>query len=253
VSSIECKNLRALFPGNMLFLIPTYLSPENTGVLPEGTLRILHTLKEFVVENEKSARQFLKKSNSPFAQSEFIFHELSEHTTVEQISELGNLLTSGKPIGLMSEAGCPGIADPGAQLVAIAHEKKIKIVPLTGPSSIFLALMASGLNGQSFVFHGYFPREQAQRKNRIRDIERDVIKKDQTQIIIETPYRNQHLLNDIMEVCSDETILCIASNVTAPNEIITSKPVSAWKKHKINLDKIPAVFLLGNFSGGNNR
>ncbi len=228
----------------MLFLIPTFLS-ENENVLPEEVLEIARSLDEFVVENEKSARRFLKQIGTKIHQNNIIFHLLNEHTSAIEISELLPILKKNKNIGLLSEAGCPAVADPGAALVRMAHENNITVKPLTGPSSILLALMASGLNGQSFAFHGYLPKDSVQRKAKISLLEKDAQKKKQTQIFIETPYRNLPLLNDIINVCSENTLLCIAYDLTSSNEFVKTKTIAAWKKQIPSLDKKPAIFLIG--------
>ncbi len=228
----------------MLFLIPTFLS-ENEHVLPEEVLEIARSLDEFVVENEKSARKFLKQIGTKIHQNNIIFHLLNEHTSAIEISELLPILKKNKDIGLLSEAGCPAVADPGAAVVRMAHENNIPVKPLTGPSSILLALMASGLNGQSFAFHGYLPKDSVQRKAKISLLEKDAQKKKQTQIFIETPYRNLPLLNDIINVCSENTLLCIAYDLTSSNEFVKTKTIAAWKKQIPSLDKKPAIFLIG--------
>ena len=228
----------------MLFLIPTFLS-ENDQVLSEEVLEIARSLDEFVVENEKSARKFLKQIGTKIHQNDIIFHLLNEHTSAIEISELLPILKKNKNIGLLSEAGCPAVADPGAALVRMAHENNIPVKPLTGPSSILLALMASGLNGQSFAFHGYLPKDSAQRKAKISLLEKDAQKKKQTQIFIETPYRNIPLLNDIVNVCAENTLLCIAFDLTSANEFVKTKTIAEWKKQIPSLDKKPAIFLIG--------
>lgn len=227
-----------------LYLIPTFLS-ENTDVLSTGVLEIVRSLDEFVVENEKSARHFLKSIHTKIDQDNLVFHLLNEHTSAKDISLLLETLKKKKDIGVLSEAGCPAVADPGAPLVKLAHENNIRVIPLTGPSSILLALMASGMNGQSFIFHGYLPRDITQRRNKISVIEKDALKKDQTQIIIETPYRNQQLLNDILKTCSNNTLLCIACNLTSKEEIVNTRTVIAWKKQIPDINKKPVIFLIG--------
>ncbi len=228
----------------MLFLIPTFLS-ENDQVLSVEVLEIARSLDEFVVENEKSARKFLKQIGTRIHQNNIIFHLLNEHTSAIEISELLPILKKNKDIGLLSEAGCPAVADPGAALVRMAHENNIPVKPLTGPSSILLALMASGLNGQSFAFHGYLPKDSVQRKAKISLLEKEAQKKKQTQIFIETPYRNIPLLNDILNVCAENTLLCIAFDLTSVNEFVKTKTIGAWKKQIPLLDKKPAIFLIG--------
>ena len=227
-----------------LYLIPTYLS-ENNNVLPNEVINIAKSIDEFIVENEKTARQFLKSIQTNFHQEKLVFHLLNEHSTAKEISLLIDVLKKKKDIGLLSEAGCPAVADPGAALVKMAHENNIKVIPLTGPSSILLALMASGMNGQSFIFHGYLPKESALRKAKINLIEKDALKKNQTQIFIEAPYRNQQLLNDILQTCNDKTLLCLAINITSKDELINTRTISEWKKQTPEINKKPVIFLIG--------
>ena len=228
-----------------VYLIPTFLSDEFHDVLSASSLSIIRELDEFVVENEKSARAFLKKIGTNVAQANFIFHELNEHSDPKSISGLAALFKKNKAIGLMSDAGCPAIADPGSEFVRMAHENNVKVIPIIGPSSIFLALMASGMNGQSFCFHGYLPRESNPRKQKLRDLEKDALKKDQTQMFIETPYRNHQMLGDILETLQPTTRLCIAFDLTGKGEFIKTLTIVDWKKEKIDFHKKPAIFILG--------
>jgi 16S rRNA (cytidine1402-2'-O)-methyltransferase len=227
-----------------LYLIPTTLS-ENTQALSAEAVDAARKIDEFIVENEKSARHFLKSIQTPISQNHLIFHLLNEHSTAGEISSLSEVLKKNKDIGLLSEAGCPGVADPGAAVVAMAHQQGIKVVPLTGPSSILLALMASGLNGQSFVFHGYLPRESADRKKKLLQLEKEAISKKQSQIFIETPYRNQQMLNDILQTCSPSIKLCIACMLTSKDEMVKTKSVGEWKKQPPDINKKPTVFIVG--------
>jgi 16S rRNA (cytidine1402-2'-O)-methyltransferase len=227
-----------------LYLIPTFLS-ENILVLPEEVLSITRNIDEFVVENEKSARAFLKAIKTNIRQENLVFHLLNEHSVEADISVLAEVLKKKKNIGLLSEAGCPAVADPGAALVRMAHEINLKVIPLTGPSSIMLALMGSGLNGQQFIFHGYLPRESQQRKTKLKQLETDAFKKRQTQIFIETPYRNQQVFKDILDSCSGNSPLCIACNLTSPDEFIRTLTINQWKKNMPDIHKKPAVFLIG--------
>ncbi len=229
----------------VLYLIPSALSDDTTSVLPASSLELLYKLKSFVVEEEKTARRFLKNIHSPFPQSEFQFTLLNEHTDREILPEIISQLCSGKNMGVLSEAGCPGIADPGSDLIALAHKEGIRVIPLIGPSSIFLALMASGLNGQSFCFHGYLPIESKPRQQKIKELEKVVLKTGQSQIFIETPYRNLKLLADLLSVCHDELKLCIAVNLTSTDEDIRTMTIKDWKKLSLHLHKKPAVFILG--------
>ena len=227
-----------------LYLIPTFLS-ENFHVLPDKVIEIASQLDEFIVENEKSARKFLKNINTKISQDKLILHVLDEHSTVKEISMLRDVINQKKNIGLMSESGCPAIADPGAAMVKLAHSINVKVIPLTGPSSITLALMASGLNGQSFIFHGYLPRENANRKTKLKLIEKEALKKKQTQIFIETPYRNLQMLADIIETCEENTMLCVACDLTSSDEFIQTKTIGKWKNNIPEINKKPAIFLIG--------
>ena len=227
-----------------LYLIPTFIS-ENINVLPLEVIEITKSLDEFVVENEKSARQFLKSIKTNIHQNKLIFHLLNEHSSLKDVISLVEILKKKKDIGLLSEAGCPAVADPGAALVKLAHENNIRVIPLTGPSSILLALMASGMSGQSFIFHGYLPRDAMQRRSKISSIEKDALKKDQTQIFIEAPYRNQQLLKDILQTCSDNTSLCLACNLTSKEEFVFNRTITEWKKQVPDINKKPVIFLIG--------
>jgi 16S rRNA (cytidine1402-2'-O)-methyltransferase len=229
-----------------LFLIPTTLgdTAETAEVLPIKVNEVINTIDEYIVENEKSARHFLKKMGIKKPLQEIILHPLNQHTPQQEITGYLKSLLDGKNMGVISEAGCPGVADPGAEVVRLAHEKDIKVVPLVGPSSILLALMASGFNGQSFCFHGYLPKERADRIKKIKELEKAVQQKNQTQLFIETPYRNMHLLEDLVAGCDPQTKLCIACDITLPSEFIKTKYMGAWKKNLPDLNKRPAIFLM---------
>ncbi len=227
-----------------LYLIPVPLS-ENILTLSPEAVEAARKIDEFIVENEKSARQFLKSIQTPIPQNNLIFHLLNEHSTPQEISLLSDVIKKEKDIGMLSEAGCPGVADPGAAAVEMAHRMGIKVYPLTGPSSILLALMASGMNGQSFVFHGYLPKDSAERKKKLLQLEKDAISKKQSQIFIETPYRNQQLLNDIILTCNSSTKLCIASMLTSKDQMVKTKSVGEWKKQIPDINKKPVVFVVG--------
>jgi 16S rRNA (cytidine1402-2'-O)-methyltransferase len=228
----------------MLFLFPTFLS-ENQKVLSEEELEVVRSLDEFIVEDEKSARKFLKQVGTIIPQDKLILHLLNEHSSEKDISSLLSVIKKPKNIGLLSEAGCPAVADPGAAVVKMAHENNILVKPFTGPSSILLALMSSGMNGQSFVFHGYLPRESAERKNVLAKLEKDAIVKKQTQIFMETPYRNAAMVKDILSVCKDSTLLCIACDLTSSTEYIKTKTVGSWKKQVPAIEKRPCIFIIG--------
>lgn len=232
-------------PG-ILYLIPVTLGGDNIEqVLSPAAIAIARQLDIFVVENEKTARRFLALIKPLKPVRELSLHTLNEHTQHQELTALLAPLLSGNDIGLMSEAGCPGIADPGADLVRMAHQKGIQVAPLIGPSSILLALMASGLNGQQFSFLGYLPSEKTERIQKIREIEKRSGQARETQIFIETPYRNQHLLLDILDHCGARTHLCIACNISTENELIRTKTIADWKKSDLpDLHKQPTVFLL---------
>jgi 16S rRNA (cytidine1402-2'-O)-methyltransferase len=229
-----------------LYFIPVTLGDNNIAkALPPEVVIITQQLDEFIVENEKTARQFLSAIKHPKPIRELAFKTLNEHTTDKELPTLLSSLIAGKNIGLMSEAGCPGIADPGAKLAALAHQKDIRVEPLVGPSSILLSLMASGLNGQRFTFLGYLPSEKCARVQAIKDIEKRSKTYQETQVFIETPYRNQHMLEDILANSGGETKLCIACNISLEDEYIVTKRVKDWKQTVLpDLHKKPTVFLL---------
>lgn len=229
-----------------LFLIPVTLGDDAIArALPPDAVAIARRLDTFVVENEKTARRFLGAIKTDKPIRELALHTLNEHTADKDLPALLAPLLEGRDVGLMSEAGCPGVADPGAHLVALAHRRGIRVVPLVGPSSILLALMASGLDGQRFAFLGYLPSEKQDRIRKLKEIETESRKCRETQIFIETPYRNQHLLEDILATCHPETRLCIACDVSLATEMIVSKPVGTWKAGPApDLHKRPTVFLL---------
>lgn len=229
-----------------LYLIPTLLGatkPEH--VLPQGTIELVRTMRTFVVENVRTARRMLSKINMPCAIDELDFIELDKHDKMhpDLMTYLGAAL-NGNDVGLMSEAGTPCVADPGALIVELAHQAGIKVVPLTGPNAMILALMASGFNGQSFCFHGYLPIKSPERVAALRNLERRSSTNNETQLFIETPFRNNAMLEEIIKTCHPNTMLCIACNITTPEEEIVSKPISEWKKIKKDWNKKPAVFLL---------
>jgi 16S rRNA (cytidine1402-2'-O)-methyltransferase len=230
-----------------LYLIPTTLgdTAETADVIPLKINDIINTIDEYIVENEKSARHYLKKIGIKKPLPEIILHTLNQHTNAHEISGYLKSIPLGKNIGIISEAGCPGVADPGAEVVKLAHSNNIKVVPLVGPSSILLSLMASGLNGQNFAFNGYLPKERSERIKKIKELEQLSLRKNQTQLFIETPYRNAHLLDDILSHCESPTKLCIACDITLPSEFIKTKNISEWKKQVPDINKRPAIFLLG--------
>lgn len=229
-----------------LYLLPVTLgSGEASLVLPQVVIEIARRLDTFVVENEKSARHFLSsiKPLKPVRELELL--TLNEHTPDQDIPALLAPLLAGRDVAVMSEAGCPGIADPGARLVALAHRRGIVVKPLVGPSSILLALIASGLDGQRFSFLGYLPAEKTARIEKLKEIEQRSAKLDETQIFIETPYRNQYLFEDMIAQCRADTRLCVATNLTLDDERIQTRTVAEWKTSALpDMHKKPTVFLL---------
>ena len=229
-----------------LYMIPNLLSNSDwQSVLPASAYQILSDTKFFIVENIRTARRFLKKVNKDIDIESLTFFILNKHTDKSEISKFLDPIEKGNKIAVISEAGCPGIADPGAEIVRIAHQNDYMVKPLVGPSSILLALMASGLNGQNFTFHGYLPVKSNDRIKKIKALEQKAGKQNQTQIFIETPYRNNKLLKDIFSSCSSHTLLCNAANLTGENEFISTKTIEQWKKKIPDLHKQPAIFLLG--------
>ncbi len=228
-----------------LYLIPTTLGETAVEkVLPAEIMLVVRSLRYFVVENTRTARRHLKKIAPEIIIDDLDFKELNEHTQQVGLELLLEPIRKGFDMGILSEAGCPGVADPGADLVKIAHEKGIRVVPLVGPSSILLSLMASGMNGQNFAFIGYLPVKPLERTNAIRDIERNSGRDKQTQIFIEAPYRNTKLLTDLLSVCSAHTRLCIAVDLTLDSEFVVTKTIAEWKKALPDINKRPAIFLL---------
>ena len=229
----------------ILYLIPVIMAEgaEEKSLTPYLSNTINH-LKEYIVENEKTARRCLKNAGLKTPQNELIIHDYGKHQRDGSLSEYFEGLEAGNDVGLMSEAGCPGVADPGADIVAEAHKRNIKVIPLVGPSSILLALMGSGFNGQSFAFHGYIPIDKMARIKRIKELEGFSERFKQTQLFIETPFRNNPLFTDILASCKNDTKLCIASNLTADDEFLQTKSIGDWKKEKIDLHKKPTIFLL---------
>ena len=229
-----------------LYLIPVTLGEDNiTQVLPPDVVNITQRLDSFVVESEKSARHFLSTIKTIRPVRELTLNLLNEHTEQKDVNALLAPLLAGKDVGLMSDAGCPGVADPGAKLVELAHQKGIRVIPFVGPSSILLSLMASGFNGQQFTFLGYLPVDKTQRNQKLKAIEKRSLTNKETQIFIETPYRNQHMLEAIMSVCQPNTKLCIACDVSLTTELISSKTIASWRKSPLpDLHKRPTIFLL---------
>jgi 16S rRNA (cytidine1402-2'-O)-methyltransferase len=228
-----------------LYLIPVLLGDTSVErVIPEFNKRIVSELKFFIVENIRSARRFMKKCDPAIDIDSITFYELNKHTNKKDIEGFLTPMKSGNNMGVISEAGCPAIADPGAEVVAIAQQKGYKVIPLVGPSSLLMAIMASGFNGQSFAFHGYLPIDSAKRVSRIKYLEMQSYKEDQTQLFIETPYRNQKLAEDIIDNCKPHTQLCIAMNISCDDELIVTKSVRSWKGNLPDMQKTPTVFLI---------
>jgi len=228
-----------------LYLIPTTLGDNAPlEVLPISIKRAIENIDYYVVENEKSARHFIKKISSGKSQPGLKLELLNKYTEPEIIPTYLNPCLEGHSVGIISEAGCPGIADPGADVVKIAHQKGIQVIPLVGPSSIFLALMSSGLNGQSFAFNGYLPIDTGERKSALKKMEKISRDLNQTQICIETPYRNDKLFAEILRTLSPNTFVCIACDITLATEYIATKTVNEWKKETINLHKRPCIFIV---------
>ncbi len=235
-------------PKGKLFLIPTVLA-ENTAhwvISPQVKEVISHT-KIFLVENPRSARRYISSLKLGINIEELHLEVLDKDTPPEQLSRLMMPLLNGADIGVISEAGCPGIADPGAIAVAYAHQKGIQVVPISGPSSMFLALMGSGFSGQSFAFHGYLPIDKKERAAALKKLEQESVREKQAQLFMETPFRNNQLLADALASLSPQTKLCIAKNLTAADELIQTKTIADWKNHPIDLHKVPTVFILQAF------
>lgn len=228
-----------------LYLIPTTMGDcDPMDVLPQTIKRTIDFIDHYIVENEKTARKSIKAVHPEKKQADLVLFALNKHTETKEHKDFIQPLLEGKNMGLMSEAGCPGVADPGAVIVKLAHEKGIQVVPLVGPSSILLAMMASGMNGQSFTFHGYLPIEKDEKRATLKSLERLSFEKNQSQIFIETPYRNNKLVEDLTSILNPETHLCIATDITLPTEYIKTKKISAWKKETVDLHKRPTIFII---------
>ena len=228
-----------------LYLLPVTLGDTTIeSVLPAYNKEIILQIKHFIVEDVRSARRFLKKVDKDIDIDPLTFYTLNKHTSPEDISGYLKPLAAGLSMGVISEAGCPAVADPGADVVAIAQHKNLKVIPLVGPSSIILSVMASGFNGQSFAFYGYLPIEPAERIKMIKHLEQRIYSENQTQLFIETPYRNNKMAEDIIRNCRPQTKLCIAANITCEGEYIKTKTVKEWQGKLPDLSKIPCIFLL---------
>lgn len=228
-----------------LYLLPVTLGDTSIEkVLPQYNASIIAGIRHFIVENVRSARRFLRSVDAQFDIDGSQFFELNKHTSPADISGFLKPLQAGNPMGVISEAGCPAVADPGADVVAIAQRKGFKVVPLVGPSSIILSVMASGFNGQSFAFHGYLPIKPDERVKKLRTLEQRIYAEEQTQLFIETPYRNNKMVEDILKNCRPQTKLCIAANLTCPDEYVRTQTVKEWRGKVPDLSKIPCIFLI---------
>lgn len=229
-----------------LFLIPNTLGEDNPeNVLPVTVLETLRELTHFIVENERNARRFLIRCKYLKPIDQIKFYELNKHTSKEDVYEFLEPCRQGINMGMISDAGAPGVADPGSDIVSLAHTDKIRVRPLTGPSSILLALMASGMNGQQFTFHGYLPVKPGERKASIKEIESKAKKTGYTQIFMETPYRNMALFASVLETCYEDSRLCIACDISLEREFILTQRIKEWKKERVDLNKRPCIFMIG--------
>ena len=228
-----------------LYLIPTTLGEtEPLEVMPLSVKKVVEQIDYYIVENEKSARRFIKKITPKKQQSNLTIKLLDKYAVEEETQTYLDVCAQGFNVGLLSEAGVPAIADPGASIVKLAHEKGIQVVPLVGPSSILMAMMSSGMNGQNFAFNGYLPIDKGERKRAIKDLERLSLDKNQAQIFIETPYRNEKMLADLKAILSPSTALCIAADITLPSEYIKTLSIKGWKHQQPDLHKKPAIFII---------
>lgn len=229
-----------------LYLIPVSISDAPLrDTLPAGNLNILKQLRHLIVENVRTARRFLKRCDPGFDIGAVTFYELNRHTDLNEVSSYLEPLRHGEPVGVMSEAGCPAVADPGSLPVSIAQREGLRVIPLVGPSSILMALMASGFNGQGFTFNGYLPVDEKERERRLKELENMSRKNDITQIFIETPYRNNRMVESLAKTLRGDTLICVACDITDPeNELILTMPASRWKTARYDYNKRPAIFLI---------
>jgi len=229
----------------VLYLIPSPLGDNDPKeVIPVTVMELICSLQHFVVEETRTARRYLSKAGLKGKIDTLEFYELNEHTKPEEVEAYIKILLAGENVGLITEAGLPAVADPGSLLVELAHNSGVEVKPMVGPSSLMMALMASGMNGQSFAFVGYLPVKPDERRSRIKQLEKISLTQHQTQIVIETPYRNNSLLADFLQVCSPKTKLCVAASISLPDAYIKTKTVEQWRKEKIDLNKKPCVFIL---------
>lgn len=228
-----------------LYLIPTTLgSDAPLEVLPISVKKVIEQIDTYIVENEKTARRFIKSIHPEKQQATLTLFSLNKFTKATDLPSFLNPCIAGKNVGVLSEAGCPGVADPGASIVKLAHQKNIPVIPLVGPSSILLAIMSSGMNGQSFTFNGYLPIDKLERKQELKLLERVSFEKNQSQIFIETPYRNNKMLEDICKTLNNETLVCVACDITLATEYIKTKTVLEWEKNMVDLHKRPTIFII---------
>ncbi len=236
-------------PKGKLYLIPVTMGEcEPMDVLAQTIPRVIELIENYIVENEKTARKFIKSVVPTKVQSDLILSSLNKHTEISEHIKMIQPCLNGINVGLMSEAGCPGVADPGAVIVKLAHEKGIQVVPLVGPSSILMAMMASGMNGQSFAFNGYLPIDKVDKKNALKNFEKLSQDKNQSQLFIETPYRNNKLVEDLFQTLQPNTQLCIATDISLPTEFIKTMRVIEWKKNPVDLHNRPTIFIIHKFS-----
>jgi len=228
-----------------LYLIPTTLGDNAPlEVLPISVKKIIEQIDTYIVENEKTARRFIKKISSGKSQSVLEMFHLNKFTDESELPNFLEPCLKGVNVGLLSEAGCPGVADPGADIVKLAHQKNIKVVPLVGPSSILMAVMSSGMNGQNFAFNGYLPIDRGERKSELKRLERLSFERNQSQIFIETPYRNNKMLEDICNALENNTDVCVACDITLSTEFIKTQTANVWKKNMVDLHKRPTIFII---------
>lgn len=228
-----------------LYLIPTPIAEGRIDTIPQPTIDIIHQLRHFIAERAKTARHFIKATNPPYAIQELTVEELNKRTDTKEKQRLLQALKQGKDVGLMSEAGCPGVADPGAELVRLAHQAGIEVVPLVGPSSLLLALMASGMNGQSFSFHGYLPIKKPELSKELKKLEHLARRHKQTQLFIEAPYRNHQFLETAFQTLAADTMLGVAVDLTLPEQYVKTQTIAQWQKEDLpDLHKRPGVFMI---------
>ncbi|MDA9357223.1 SAM-dependent methyltransferase [Flavobacteriaceae bacterium] len=228
-----------------LYLIPNTLGEnEPLEVIPISVKKIIEATDYYLFENEKAGRKFIKKITPTKSQNSLKVNLINKFTLIEELNSFLDPIHKGYNIGLISDAGCPGVADPGSDIIKIAHQYNIKVIPLVGPSSILLAIMSSGLNGQNFAFNGYLPIERSEKKNKIKELEKISTQKNQSQIFIETPYRNNKMLEDLTKNLSGDTNLCVACDLTLNTEYIRTLTINEWRNNNINIDKKPAIFII---------